>query len=145
MSIREILFSKGTALRLKGNDYEGNLAVDLEGFSFDRGVGQNVIAERYPEDCNTLDLRYANIYKIYLTDDIADFSAVHGGIGTYIFMFVQDSVGGRAVVFDDDFYFPSSIGRPDLSTSNANDIDIVSFLYDGFKFYGNFMQDFINT
>jgi hypothetical protein len=145
MSIREVEYTDGTKLRWKGNIHEGKIGIDLEGFDFDKAVTQHQIIELYPEDCNELDLREGNIYKVYLTDNIADFSAVTGDVGTYIFIFVQDSTGGRSVTFDSNFYFASSVGRPDLSTSSANDIDIVSFLCDGEKFYGSFMQDFVNT
>ncbi len=132
-------------LRIGGNLHEGNLGIRLSGFSFDKAVGQENIIDLYPEDCNELDLREGNIYKVHLTSNIANFSMVTGDVGTYIFMFIQDSTGSRAVTFDSNCYFPSSVGAPDIGSSGANDIDIVSFLCDGSKYYGNFMQDFINT
>lgn len=145
MSLREILYGTGTSLRLRGNDHEAVIGVDLEGINFDKAVTQANIIDLYPEDCNELDLREGNIYKVHLTSNIANFSMVTGDVGTYIFMFIQDSTGSRAVTFDSNCYFPSSVGAPDIGSSGANDIDIVSFLCDGSKYYGNFMQDFINT
>lgn len=145
MSIREFLFADGTKLRLKGNTHEGKIGIDLQGFDFDKAVTQNTLRELVPSDCSALDLRYANIYKISLTSNISSFSVANSDVGTYIFIFEQDSVGGRTVTFDSNFYFVSSLGTPDFSSDSPNVINVVSVLCDGTNFYGTYMQDFVNS
>lgn len=145
MSIRETDFRDGTKLRLKGNDHEGKIGVDLQGFDFDRAVTQNEIIELNPEDCSAIDLRYGNVYKINLTDDIPSFALLNGDIGTYLFIFEQDSIGGRNVTFGTDFYFPSGVNRPNYILDSAGTINIVTFLCDKTNFYGTYMDNFVNA
>lgn len=141
MSLREFYYKDGTSLRLKGNLHEGHLGVDLEGFNLDRALTQKAIIELGPADCAGLDLRYGNIYKVSLSANIPSFSMVNGDVGTYTFIFEQDSTGGRTVTFNGNFYFLDSLGAPDFSTDSGGAINIVMFLHDKENFYGTYLQN----
>jgi len=143
MSIREFFFSSGTKLRLKGNDYEGMIGLDSRGFDFDKAVTQNEIIELTSSECNSIDLQEGNIFKVTLDANISSFSVTNGDVGTYIFIFEQDSTGARTVTFDGNFYFENAAGAPDFSADAADVINIVSFLCDGTNYYGSFMTNFV--
>jgi len=145
MSIREKDFGNGTAVELKGNQYTGKLSVEENGFNFHDAVGQKELSILLPSQCNNIDLRLGNIFKISLTSNIANFDVSYPNIGTYLFIFEQDSSGGKTVAFSDQFYFISGLGSPNFSGDSAGTINIVSFLCDGTKFYGTYMQDFVNS
>jgi len=143
MSIREMQFLSGTRLRLKGKDYSGFMGIDATGFDFDKAVTQYEIIELVPSDCSALDLQYGNVFKVSLTSSITSFAVVNEDVGTYMFIFEQDSVGGRTVTFSGNFYFEQAAGVPDFSADAANVVNIVSFLCDGTNFYGTYMTNFV--
>jgi len=145
MAIRQVDFADGSKLRLSGNLYEGEIGIDAEGFNFDKGVTQESLIELLPTQCTNIDLSTGNIFKISLTTNISAFNVSNADVGTYIFMFVQGSTGGKTVTFPSNFYFISGLGDPDFSGDSANTINIVSFLCDGTNFYGVYMQNFVNS
>ena len=146
MAIREVEFKGGgTALKLIGGSYEGKLSIDIDGFKFHNSVAQNDIIELLPVNCSPVDARLGNIFKVSLTSSITNFDIDYADVGTYIFIFVQDSTGGKTVSFADNFYFISGLGAPYFSGDSSNTINIVSFLCDGQNFYGTYMQDFVNS
>lgn len=145
MSIREVDYGTGTAQRMAGTQYEGKLSIEENGYNFHNAVGQKEIPVLLPTQCSKIDLRLGNIFKVSLTSNIANFDVVYPNAGTYIFIFEQDSTGGKTVAFSEKFYFINGLGSPDFSGDSSGTINIVSFLCDGTKFYGTYMQDFVNS
>lgn len=146
MSIREFEYTNGTKLRLKGNLHEGKIGIDSDGFSFNRGVGQDTLVELLPPQCTDIDLSQGNVFRISLTSNISNFNVSNSAASTYLFIFVQDSTGGKTVTFPSNFYFISGLGPPDFSGDSANTINIISFLCDGSgNFFGTYMQNFVNS
>jgi hypothetical protein len=145
MAVRESNYDPGTALHLVGKVFDGKIYLNPDGFDFDRAVGQQELPELLPAQCSNIDARYANMFKVSLTSDIPNFNINYKKIGTYIFIFSQDSSGGKTVTFGEDFYWISGIGAPNFSSDASGTINIITFLCDGSKFYGTYMQNFVNS
>lgn len=145
MAIREQEYGEGTGLSWIGRLHSGMISIASNGFNIHKAVGQRELVELLPADCNKVDGRQGNIYKVSLTSSIANFDIEHPNVGTYIFIFEQDSTGGKTVAFPSNFYFISGLGTPDFSGDSAGTINIISFLCDGENFYGTYVQDFVNS
>lgn len=146
MALREVNYKGGgTSIKLIGSSYDGELSIDRDGFKFHNSVAQNNIIELLPVQCSSVDARYGNIFKVSLTSNITNFNIDYADVGTYIFIFEQDSTGGKTVSFASNFYFISGLGTPDFSGDSSGTINIISFLCDGTNFYGTYVQDFVNS
>jgi hypothetical protein len=144
------------------NDYAKFTADGLEGRSYaevvsDLGVLQNLLEDTTPElggelDCGahsigftqqtatgdgatTIDWRLGNKFK--LTLDVADetltFTAPSNPCNL-ILMILQDNIGNRTITWPATVKWPSGVEV--VLSRGADDVDIVSFYYDGSNYYG---------
>jgi len=90
---------------------------------------------------DTIDFGVGNKQKSTLTDNVTFTFTAPPGPCNLILKLVQDATGSRTVTWPATVKWPSNGTAPTLSTG-ANDVDIVSFYFDGTNYYGQAGLDF---
>jgi hypothetical protein len=90
-----------------------------------------------------VDAALSNTFTVTLTSTTAQLNnptnLVNGQ--TIVFRITQDATGGRALTFDTNYDFGSE-GAPDLTTSSANGVDIITAVSNGTKLYCTTLRGF---
>lgn len=88
----------------------------------------------------SLDLSTANMFGIYVTQDITSLTLTNPLVGTYIIKIRRDTVGNRAIAFPTDWRW--SGGSTPVITQVGHAIDIITLVYDGTTYYAAISQNF---
>lgn len=144
--IREIREGEKETLRFtskRGNF--GDLSYNDTGFSFESQVGQDVIVPLTYSGELTVDCSKGNIFSLTLTGNCS-ITLKNPSVSFYTFIVKQDDTGSRSLTFpNSDYYVESDLGAPDLSTSSANQIDIINVFYDGSDYYITGSYNFVEV
>jgi len=81
-----------------------------------------------------VDLSANNFISITLTGNISSLSFTNLRVGTFVFWFIQDTIGSRTVTWSSSIFKFANKTQPTLSTA-ANSIDILTFVCDGTYLY----------
>jgi hypothetical protein len=146
LSFADLFLASGGVINFNNGDvtltHASNL-LTLAGGQFAFGANTAYFAETDNGNsgtADTIDWTASNKQKSTLTGNCTFTFTAPGGPTSLILRLVQDATGSRTVTWPASVKWPGGIA-PTLTTT-ANQIDIISFYYDGTNYYGNSSLNF---
>jgi hypothetical protein len=108
--------------------------------TFADGVNEGFTSVTSTSNATTVNCRVGNVFSHTLTENTTfTFSNPNAG-GTYILILRQNSAGSYTVTWPGTVTWAG--GTPPTMTSTANKYDVYTFVFDGSKYFGSYIQDF---
>jgi hypothetical protein len=119
---------------------KGQLSFEDKGFTVKGAVSSE---EKITLTCAasiTVDCSMGNVFELTLINDVTSLTFVNVGIGSYVFVVKQDTVGSHTVTFPAGVLFAG--GEALTITADASAIDVIGMFHDGTNYYVYPTQNF---
>lgn len=114
----------------------GNFAVLDAAQTFTKAQSVQEVVLFYATPNQPVDASLSNVFELTLTAATTQLDTPSNLVAgqTILFRIVQDGSGSRALTFSGDYDF-ATVGAPDLSTSAAGEMDLITCISDGTKLF----------